>query len=239
MIDDKKSDRDLDCFPSTQWMLVYSAAAQTDEVQRRALEELLRQYMRPLRVFLEWTWHLNSHDAEDLLQGFVVDKILDRKLLTGADQRRGKFRSFLLASLNHYVIDQLRQRQLHSSRPPQAVAAQEDNPVRSFARIWAGEVIAQANRLMRERCKSSGRTDLWHVFESRVLGPAFVGENNPENNGDQTTMVSESSKQAANRLVTVKRIYRSILREIIGQYTPDADVNEEIRDLLAAASTTG
>src|SRR5438477_6642253 len=91
-------------FPSTQWSLVGRAGRTSNEHRRDALGVLLHRYMPALRAHLVLAKRMSADHAEDLLQGFVADKIIEKNLLAQAEQARGRFRSFLLAALNHYVI---------------------------------------------------------------------------------------------------------------------------------------
>ena len=75
--------------------------------RREALDELLRLYLPALRAYSLYRRQIEPDRAEDLLQGFVVRQVLERGLLTKADASRGRFRSFLLKSLQNYVFSEL------------------------------------------------------------------------------------------------------------------------------------
>ena len=86
-------------FPSTRWSLIFSAHDQDSVPRREALGELLRLYLPALRAHLLYRRNIQRQRTEDFLQGFVADQILQRDLLSKADAARGRFRSFLLRSL--------------------------------------------------------------------------------------------------------------------------------------------
>jgi DNA-directed RNA polymerase specialized sigma24 family protein len=69
-----------------------------------ALAQLCQLYWYPLYAFAR-RWGQTPEDAQDLTQGFFL-QLLDHRLLAAADQRKGKFRSFLLAAFQHYLSDQ-------------------------------------------------------------------------------------------------------------------------------------
>ena len=69
---------------------------------------MLKQYLPALRAHLISEKRFAIELAEDLLQGFVADKIIEQNLLEHAREGRGKFRSFLLTTLNNYVISKHR-----------------------------------------------------------------------------------------------------------------------------------
>jgi DNA-directed RNA polymerase specialized sigma24 family protein len=71
---------------------------------REALESLCRIYWYPLYAFIRRQGN-NAHDAEDLVQGFLAD-LLEQRALSLADPARGRFRSFLVARLKHFLSDE-------------------------------------------------------------------------------------------------------------------------------------
>src|SRR5947208_3626715 len=96
-------------FPATQWSLVDRARQQDTGARDDALAKLLERYLPALRAHLTLEKRIRPPErADDLLQGFVADKIIEQRLLDHADEGRGKFRSFLLVTLNNYVISQHR-----------------------------------------------------------------------------------------------------------------------------------
>src|SRR3954447_1971434 len=104
-------------FPSTQWSLVGRAGHITSEQRRDALGVLLHRYMPALRTHLVVAKRLSPDHADDLLQGFVTDKIIEQNLLAKAQEARGRFRSFLLAALQHYAIAQFRHESARKRSP--------------------------------------------------------------------------------------------------------------------------
>src|SRR5438045_992355 len=106
-----------DRFPTTQWIGVESAGCAT-AMGRVALGELLARYLAPMRAHLVLSRCLPTEKAEDLLQAFVCDQVLEKELVGSANQGRGRFRTFLLASLNRFVSNELRDdnRQCRSPR---------------------------------------------------------------------------------------------------------------------------
>src|SRR4051794_5996653 len=95
-------------FPATRWSLV-GRAGKTDAVaQPIAIAEIARMYSPALRAHLLQSLYYDEHRADDLLQGFLADKVLEQRLIGHADPQRGRFRTFLLAALDRYVVDQHR-----------------------------------------------------------------------------------------------------------------------------------
>ena len=90
-------------FPSTHWSVVLAAHADNPARAREALEQLCTVYWYPLYAFLRRRGQQPA-DAEDLVQGFIAH-LLEREFFQAADPDKGRFRSYLLASLNHFVAD--------------------------------------------------------------------------------------------------------------------------------------
>jgi DNA-directed RNA polymerase specialized sigma24 family protein len=102
-----------DHFGTTQWSLVLEAGGELTPQGRQALATLCERYWSPLYVYLRHRGH-SADNAQDLTQGFFVH-LLDKHALQSVDRGRGRFRSFLLASLNHYVSN-VRDRELAQKR---------------------------------------------------------------------------------------------------------------------------
>src|SRR6266480_374472 len=90
-------------FASTRWTVVYQAADSktSSEHALSALSELCQIYWRPVYLFLR-RQGIGPHDAQDLTQSFFADLIEDRTYAR-ADQMKGRFRSFLLGTLKHFL----------------------------------------------------------------------------------------------------------------------------------------
>src|SRR6478672_8346050 len=96
-------------FATTHWSVVLAAQNVDPPRAREALELLCRTYWYPLYAYLRRRGY-SEHDAQDLTQGFVV-QLLERRSLERVGPHKGKFRSFLLASLNYFLADQRDQNQ--------------------------------------------------------------------------------------------------------------------------------
>lgn len=68
-------------YPSTHWSLIVQASLPEQQAGEGALNQLLARYYAPLRAHLEFRFRLSQEAAEDLVQGFVVQKVLVRGLL--------------------------------------------------------------------------------------------------------------------------------------------------------------
>src|SRR3954469_24919000 len=144
-------------FPSTHWSLVGRAGEVSPERRREALGILLRRYLSALRAHLVVAKRISADAADDLIQGFVADKIIEQNLLAQAEQGRGRFRSFLLTALDHYAVGRFRH-ETASKRSPATplrdianqleLSADSAEPSHVFTLVWARQVIDEAKRRM-------------------------------------------------------------------------------------------
>jgi DNA-directed RNA polymerase specialized sigma24 family protein len=230
-------------FPLTPWTLIGQAGNASDDAARQALATLLTRYLPALRAHLILHRRLSSDRADDLIQGFVSQKVLEQNLLARTDRTRGRFRSFLLKSLDYFAIDELRKQQTRESmlepesedRPIDEHAdpgSIDEQPSRAFDVAWARQVIAQAVELMRQQCDESRRADLWGVFEQRVLKPALDGAAPMEYDELVRRFELRSPAQASNVLMTAKRMFARTLRGVIAEYAQDqSEIDDEMNDI--------
>jgi DNA-directed RNA polymerase specialized sigma24 family protein len=229
-------------FPTTHWSLVARAGRDATECRRQALGDLLVRYMPALRAHLILGKRLPPEDADDLLQEFIAGKILEKNLIGRADCQLGKFRTFLLTALDRFMIDNYRQRAAQKRSPGQGglqalgdraemvKAAQSSD---AFDVAWARNVISETIRLMREECDSSGRKDVWGVFECRLLDPLLNGAEPVEYEALVERFGFQSPSQASNVFITAKRMFARLMRSVVGEYTLGSEeIESEIRDLM-------
>ncbi|MFW5923646.1 MAG: hypothetical protein ACOCSQ_04610, partial [Planctomycetota bacterium] len=202
------------------------------------------------RSHLIYELGLSPERAEDLLQGFVADKVLEKDLLARADKDRGKFRSFVLKTLDNYVMGVRRKRQARKRKPERAgpiegikhglSAGDAERPSFVFDTRWAREVLDGTVRRMKDHCCNTGRQDIWGVFRCRILEPTLRNQD-PLPYGELVERFQlESPSQAYNVLASGKRIFRRCLRSVIAEYASgEEQVEAEIMDLRRVVSQAG
>src|SRR5947199_4479284 len=148
-----------DLFPSTHWSVVVAAGrSQTEpEVAHAALAELCQTYWAPLYSFLRSRGY-TVHDAQDLTQSFFAD-LLEHKIYARVDRQKGKFRSFLLASLKNFLAHAsdrertlkrgggqkflpLHEEQIDNAESLFQAHSCSSNEDRIFDRSWAAALVA-------------------------------------------------------------------------------------------------
>jgi DNA-directed RNA polymerase specialized sigma24 family protein len=238
-------------FPETQWSLVHLAANRgNQDEQRKALATLLQRYGPALRAHLA-ARKLRADAIDDLLQGFIADKIIALKLLERARRERGKFRSFLLVTLNNYVASHHRGQRMKKRQPLGEVVVlreEEDllapdadsDPTDAYALAWARELLGEALRRTRQECDASKREDLWLIFETRVVRPALDGAAPLPYDQLVCRLGLSAPIEACNLLSTAKRMFARNLRAVAAEYAdPDTGPDAELDDLRTIVSQAG
>jgi len=237
-------------FPSTRWSVVQRAGEKSEDTWRDALNSLLARYIPAMKAHLVAKWRLSLDRAEDMLQDFVSDKILQQDLIARADKERGRFRNLLLKSLHNYVVSTIRRAGAEKRIPDgSSMKSMDENvdqvatgqqPGEVFDVAWAREVIAETLRRMESHCKESNRLSLWEAFECRVSGPILEQVEPPPYEEMVERFGFQSPMQAANTVLTGKRMFARILRSVIGEYSrDDEEAESEIADLRRILSGSG
>jgi len=231
-------------FPTTHWSLVCRAGQDDQQAKRDALDQLLACSLPAMRAHLVYAKRLAPADADDVVQDFVAEKILQRDLLGRADQRLGRFRTYLLTALDRFLLNRIRDAGAKNRAPAGAaritMGDHDDLPAAgqdasdAFDLAWARSVIQETLQRMRSHCEASGRGRIWEVFNCRVVAPALEGAPPVEYQDLVARFGFCSPAEAANVLVTAKRMYARALKSVIAQYARDTEeIESEVRQLHA------
>jgi RNA polymerase sigma factor (sigma-70 family) len=229
-------------FAVTRWTVVLAAADERSGTQRqRALGELAQVYWFPLYSYIR-RWGHNAPEAEDLTQEFFA-RLLEKKSLTAVDRDKGKFRSFLLASVKNFLAnewDKSQSQKRGGGRPLVALdamdaetryrlePADELTPERLFERHWALAVLAQVLARLRQEYLDRGHGGLFEAVKGCLTGSAKVSSH--AETARRLGMTEGAVKMATLRL---RKRYRKLLREEIAETVASPElVDEEIRFLL-------
>jgi RNA polymerase sigma-70 factor (ECF subfamily) len=236
-------------FATTRWSLVLTGAQfDNDEHRsREALAELCRTYWRPIFSFVCRRGY-SAEDAQDLTQDFFV-MILESNWLRQADESRGRFRSFLLKSVQNFLGHAAERKQASkrggdlrfvswdewmAEAPSQlsisTQALETLPPERLFDLRWAATVVEQALRRLREECEAKGRLRLFETL-STYLGT----ERDEISYSHLATNLGVAETMVKKQLHNLRQRYRWLLRDEVTHTVADpADVDDEIRHLCAA-----
>ena len=217
-------------------------AAEGSSVQAlKAREELCTAYWPPIYSFLRRKGH-GPHDAEDLTQQFFV-RILTSDAFSRADPAKGRFRSFLLGSLKHFLADEFRKKttqkrrgeipavQVDLSGAEEIYGQQPDpslTPEQAYDRHWADTLLDLAFQKLRAEFKTAQQLDRFEVLKSYLPEASASGEY--EERARQLGMTTSALRVAVCRL---RERYRQLVREVVADTLADSkDTNLELHDLF-------
>ncbi len=210
-----------------------------------ALNRLLIRYYAPLLAHLECSFTLSREAAEDVLQDFMVRKILEGRLLGRADRSRGRFRTFLLNVLDNFAKDVHRARKRAGREPSGGLVSLDDNLREAergvsrrdggpFDRLWALTVIEEAENDTRRFYEAKKRLDTWGVFYEGWFLPTRDGVERPTDEELARRHGFETARQAGNAIVTAKRGFGRMVRRAIARYAEsESEVDDELRRLMS------
>jgi len=230
-------------FATTHWSVVLVAGQEALPQAAEALENLCRTYWYPLYAFVRRRGY-SPEDAEDLTQGFLAS-LLSTHALGNVHPAKGRFRSFLLASLNHFLANEWDKAStlkrgggqpaisLDTAEPRYRAEPSEDvSPDRIFERQWAVTLLAQVAARFREDYESAGKGPLFNALQVYLSGEKGLAPY--RETADQLGLSLDAIKKAVERL---RRRYGELLREEIAHTVSDpAEVDEEIRYLRSVVA---
>src|SRR6266403_1448540 len=215
-----------------------------------ALAELCRLYWYPLYVFARLSGH-SADDAQDLIQGFFLH-LLEHRALTGVDRLKGKFRSFLLASLQNYLSDELdRARCLKRGGNEEFVHLDAEDaeeryrlePVefltaeKIFDARWAMTVLGEAMNQLRQEYATEGKASTFQTLKV-FLDP--INSIAPPSYEEVAHQLQVSMGEVKTLIHRLRKKYSALLREEVGRTVCDpAEIDEEIHALCEALVTSG
>ena len=235
-------------FEATRWSIVIAAkkAGGSDSaLAHDALGKLCTAYWYPLYTFVRRSGK-SPHDAQDLTQEFFA-RLLEKNWLDDVDRSRGRFRSWLLAAMKHFLFnewDRSRAQKRGGGATPiplDAVSAESryahepaDTATATaevlFDRRWTLTLLDRVLARLRAEFSTAGKAALFDA-----LKPSLTGEKSPYADlAAQLGMSEGAVKTAVHRLRTR---YRDLIRtEIAETVETPAEVDDELRHLLAALS---
>jgi DNA-directed RNA polymerase specialized sigma24 family protein len=221
-------------FPDTHWSLVRRAGFAVGTARREALATLLARYQPALMSYLMRVWRLSEDSAQDLLQGFIADQILERELLKHAQVGHGRFRALLVSCLRNFAVNNYRAQSVRrtASLPVGWEDATEETPSRILEALWARELVGNVLHAMKQECTRRRHFGVWAVFEARLLSQGYEHVTAKSYEQLAREYHLSSPHDAANLLVTGKRMFLRLLRTAVAEYEHEPQqVDAEIADL--------
>lgn len=227
-------------FVTTRWSMVLEAGRKGTPRSRKALSELIELYWFPVYFFIRR--RVDSADkARDLTQGFFA-RLLEKDALAVATPSRGRFRSFLLASVQNYLANARDHEQAQARGGSRIHINFEDaeeclnqesglSPEQAYARRWGEKLLVRVLDALCTEYAKVGKGDMARLLKPRLTGG---GDDSYAELAAQLGMSAEALRTAAFRF---RERYGELLREEISHTVDDpADIEDELRFLILAFS---
>ena len=236
-------------FAPTHWSVVLAAGeSQTDPAaSRAALAQLCETYWPPLYTYLRVRGH-SKHDAQDLAQGFFA-YLIEHKIYVRTDPQKGKFRSFLLASLKNFLADERDRKQtlkrggghhfvpLHENQTEASESLLQTHNSgqgaigedRLFERSWAETLVATTLERVAATYQADGKGDVFKELQTFLT----IGAAPLPTYAELATRLGIAESTLRSHVARLRARYREVLRaEVRRTVNTEAEVDGELRQLL-------
>jgi RNA polymerase sigma-70 factor (ECF subfamily) len=232
-------------FATTHWSVVLEAQGESPAAQK-ALEKLCRTYWRPIYGYVR-RHGVGTEDAEDLTQGFFA-LLLERKDLNSVRKEKGRLRSYLLASVKHFLADESRRAMALKRGKGQRLIPFDDvqegqrielercdrlTADQIYERRWAFTVLEHVMARLREEYRSAGNERFFDQMKKMLMDES--DRPSQAQVASEYEMTENAVKQASYRF---RQRYQTLLREEIAHTVAmPSDVEDELRYLIAVVRT--
>ena len=238
--------RQSDFFPSTQWSVVLASgrSGAEPEVAQAALAELCQIYWAPLYSFVRSRGY-TLHDAQDLTQSFFA-YLIEHKTYARVDRQKGKFRSFLLASMKNFLghasdrertlkrgggqkFLPLHEEQIENAESLFQAHSCTNSEDRIFDRSWAAALVAAGLERLAVDYKGESKDKLFK--ELRVFLGGGAGA--PPSYAELAGRLGMSESTLRSQVARLRARYREALHaEVRRTVQTEAQAQEELHVLL-------
>lgn len=229
-------------FVTTHWSVVLAAGCSDTTRARDALARLCQTYWYPLYTYVRRRGY-SPEDAEDLTQQFFA-RLLERKAMATVSPKKGKFRSFLLGAMNHFLADEWDKARAQKRGGCKIISldtaaaemrynqepAETLTPEKAYDRRWALTLLEEVYRQLQQEYERNGKGAL---FEE--LRFCLTGQRSTIAYADLAKRLGLSESAVKVAVHRLRQRYRKLLRHLIAETvsTPD-EAEEELRYLLRA-----
>jgi RNA polymerase sigma-70 factor (ECF subfamily) len=240
--DTDSADTHRPVFATTHWSVVLAVGATQTTRAQQALSHLCHSYWYPLYAYVRRRgW--NPQDAEDLTQAFFAG-LLRKESLSFVSREGGRFRSFLLKSLNRFLTDEWRRARVQKRGAGKVISldvasaesrfriepADAHTPETLYDRTWALTVLSGTFNRLRDEYIHNGKGPLFDELKFCLTG---------ERSAIPYAQLAERLKVPENTLKTLvhrlRKRYRELLREDVAQtVNRTEEIEEELRSLFRA-----
>lgn len=233
-------------FATTRWTLVRDAANGGDTLAVEAMGALAGTYWQPLYRYARRKGK-SPEDAEDLVQGFLA-YVIEARALSRTDHTKGRFRAFLLASFQHWMINEWK-RETRAKRGGgeswlsfdwqsaetglHLEPAHDQSPDKLYDREWALALLGKVLADLEAACHAEGG-----AAQFEMLKPCLTADSARISYAEIAATLDTSEGAARVAVHRLRKRYRHLLTDEISRTlaSPDA-VEEEMRSLFAALAS--
>ena len=222
-------------------MVQLAVQNQSPEAARRGLTDFCQAYWPPLYAFLRRRGH-PSADAQDLTQGFFAH-LLEQDTLSRASREKGRLRTFLLGSLQHFLANEYDRKQTLKRGGGQQILSMDDQLVAAEASLantapcddtscydqtWAVTLVSQAWEHLRAEFDAAGKAQWLEELKPFVVGGTAV----PPSQEEVATRLGLPISTLRTSLQRLRERYRAALRGEVARTVADpSEIDEELRYL--------
>jgi DNA-directed RNA polymerase specialized sigma24 family protein len=233
-------------FRTTSWNLVLAASGQPTAESHQALAALCETYWNPVYMFIRRSGY-DADQSQDLAQGFFA-LLIEKNYVNAADREKGRFRSFLLTALRHFLANEWDRANALKRGGGQAVISIDPEDAESryapfvvddttpeilFQRQWALSLLDRVMGKLQADFIASGKGEHFEIVSS------FLNRTSKDSRYETAAAGIGTSAGALRMLVhRARKKYRALLRAEIAETvtTPD-EIDDEIRFLLSTLSS--
>ena len=230
-------------FESTHWSVVLLAAqSQPPAAAQAALTDFCRAYWPPLYTFLRRRGH-SPTDAQDLTQAFFVH-LLEQKTLSRANREKGRLRTFLLGSLQHFLANEHDRAQAFKRGGSKQIVSMDDQLIEAEAAMvsnlggdetsgydhhWAANLVNRAWDQLHAAMMAEGKTELIEALKPFVVGGAEA----PPGQDEAASRLRMPVSTFRNALHRLRQRYRESVRSEVARTVTDAsEIDDEMHYLV-------
>lgn len=232
-------------FETTQWTLVLAAGEGDEPEARQALASLCQSYWHPVYAYLRARGY-GLQEAEDLTQGFFT-RLIEKDALRHARRERGRFRSFLLASLKNYLANEWHRERAQKRGGDRAPLRLETRGVENrlpvepatwttpedvFLEHWALTVLDRVMSALGAEMRSRGQAEQFEALKDLLTGEGGARYK------DVAARLDTSEGAIKVRVHRLRRRFGELLRAEVAEIVPSpGEVEDELTALLEAVAS--
>jgi RNA polymerase sigma factor (sigma-70 family) len=229
-------------FTATHWTTVLAAGQPDSSRAAEALAALCHRYWYPLYAFVRRNG-FDEHEAQDMTQEFFA-RLLEKNWLQSVDRQKGRFRSWLLAALDHFLANEWARRKTEKRGgqatflPLDAASAEtryllepvdEQTPEKIYERRWALTLLEQSLAALKAEYSTEGKAEQFDAMQVHLSGER--GPNAYAESAARLGMTEGAVRVGVHRMR--RRMGESLRAEIAHTVADASEVEGELKHLLA------